>query len=125
MNLQRIRSLTLAGNEHREPCSMKNQASDRGMESHAKLSSIFMHSFIIDLFNTLYFPCIILRCWRYNNEAASYSLFSQNDRLNTDEQPLTVQCGKGYGRGHPHCYRGKEAGVFVGLREPRKASWKM
>lgn len=47
--LQKVRNLKLANTEQRQPCSVRNQASDRGTESIAKLYSMipsFLHAFV-------------------------------------------------------------------------------
>lgn len=56
---QKVGSLALANDKHRKLGSVRNQASDRDMESHSELSTIFipscMHSSIAYLFNSFVF----------------------------------------------------------------------
>lgn len=55
---QKVRSLALANDKHRKHGSVRKQASDRDMESHSELSTIFipscLHSSIAYLFNFLF-----------------------------------------------------------------------
>ena len=97
---QKVRSLALANDKHRNLGSVRNQASDRDLESHSEFSTIFitscMHSSIAYLFNSVWSPCIILRCWEYHSEAASDGLCSQSSRLmvnTTSSQMVIVQQG--------------------------------